>query len=105
VTKEQFDNFLSTVFNRTIKMFNCKRDEYACNDDVFRSFRLGTGFSIHDEPAQVAYEYLCKHLESIRTMVKNCEENVESTEYIEEKIGDAINYLIIIEGLLKEKNK
>ena len=103
MTKEEFDNFLSTVFNRTIKMFNIKRNEYACDDDVFRSFRLGTGFSIHDEPSQVAYEYLCKHLESIRTMVKNSE-NIE-TEYIEEKIGDAMNYLVIIDGLLKEKSK
>jgi hypothetical protein len=30
---------------------------------------------------------------------------VPSIEYIEEKIGDAINYLILIEGMLKERKR
>jgi hypothetical protein len=31
--------------------------------------------------------------------------SVPSIDYIEEKIGDAINYLILIEGMLKERKR
>ena len=51
----------------------------------------------------MAYEYLCKHLESIQSILKKLPEEVPRYELINEKFGDAINYLIIIEGLLKER--
>mgnify|MGYP003124102582 CR=1 FL=1 len=41
-----------------------KRAEYAHKEDVFKSFKNGTGFSLHTEPEQVAWSYLAKHLES-----------------------------------------
>ena len=66
----KFQELLANIYNRTTNMFTKKRNEYANDEDVFISFKNGTGFSIHNEPEQVAYEYLCKHLESVRTMVK-----------------------------------
>ena len=51
----------------------------------------------------MAYEYLCKHLESIQSILKKLPKETPRYELINEKFGDAINYLIIIEGLLKER--
>jgi hypothetical protein len=36
-------------------------------------------------------------------MLSDLNNNPPDEDYINEKIGDAINYLIIIEGLLKER--
>tara|TARA_R110000824_G_scaffold197053_5_gene380396 strand:- start:2993 stop:3319 length:327 start_codon:yes stop_codon:yes gene_type:complete len=99
----KFQLLLKGIFNRTESTFNKKKHEYAHNQDVFKSLKNGVGFSFHDEPEQVAYEYLCKHLESIQSILKKLPEETPRYELINEKFGDAINYLIIIEGLLKER--
>jgi len=102
MTRDQFDLFLLSFFNRTQKILTSKSKEYASDADIFLSFKKGTGFSFHNEAEKVAYEYLCKHLESIKTMLDNLDKP-PNKDYIEEKIGDAVNYLIIIEGLIKER--
>ena len=78
-------------------------NEYASDTDVFLSFRKGVGFSFHDTPEGVAWEYACKHFESIKTIISKIPDEIPSDELIDEKIGDAINYLIILEGLIKER--
>ena len=102
MTRDKFELFLASVFNRTQSILTSKSKEYASDADVFVSFKKGTGFSFHNESEKVAYEYLCKHLESIKSMLDNLD-NPPDKKYINEKIGDAINYLIILEGLLKER--
>ena len=99
----RFRCFLQGVFNRTESTFLRKRNEYANDQDVFISFKNGKDFSFYTEEEQVAYSYLCKHLESIRSMLKNLPDKEPDENLINEKFGDAINYLIIIEGLLKER--
>ena len=101
--RDKFEILLNKVFDRTRNVLTKKSKEYATDEDVFQSFKNGTGFSFHNEAEKVAYEYLCKHLESIQTMLSDLNNNPPDEEYINEKIGDAINYLIIIEGLLKER--
>ena len=58
---------------------------------------------MNSEPEHVAWSYAAKHLESIMSILEKLPEEEPSEELINEKIGDAINYLIIIEGLLKER--
>ena len=100
---KKFEILLKEIFKRTENVFLTKRNEYANNEDVFKSFKNGVGFSLHTEPEQVAWSYLAKHLESIQSIIKKLPNEKPSKELIEEKVGDAINYLIIIEGLLKER--
>ena len=78
-------------------------NEYANDSDVFLSFKKGVGFSFQDTPEGVAWEYACKHFESIKTIIGKIPDEIPSDELIDEKIGDAINYLIILEGLIKER--
>tara|TARA_R110000744_G_scaffold160678_7_gene276978 strand:+ start:48 stop:374 length:327 start_codon:yes stop_codon:yes gene_type:complete len=99
----KFKLLLQGIINRTESTFNRKRNEYANDADVFISLKNGTDFSFHNEPEKVAYEYLCKHLESIKSIISKLPEEKPRYELINEKFGDAINYLIIIEGLLKER--
>ncbi len=103
MTYDKFMELLEKRFNKTRETYSTKMIEYANVNDVFESFKKGVGFSFHDTPEGVAWEYACKHFESIKTIISKCPEQVPTDELLEEKIGDAINYLIILEGLIKER--
>ena len=101
---KKFKKLLKHICDRSENTFTKKRSEYANDVDVFENIKRGIGFSIFNtEPEQVAWSYATKHLESIASMLEKLPEEVPSNDLIEEKIGDAINYLIIIEGLLKDR--
>ncbi len=100
---QEFKKLLEYRFDKTRETYSTKMTEYANIMDVFKSFREGVGFSFHDTPEGVAWEYACKHLECIKTIISKLPGEVPTDELLEEKIGDAINYLIILEGLIKER--
>jgi hypothetical protein len=100
---QEFKKLLESRFSKTRETYSTKMNEYATDLDVFQSFRRGVGFSFHDTPEGVAWEYTCKHLECIKTIISKLPGEVPTDELLEEKIGDAINYLIILEGLIKER--
>jgi len=99
----KFKELLEKRFNKTRKVYSKKMNEYANDLDVFLSFKKGVGFSFQNTPEGVAWEYACKHFESIKTIISKLPDEIPSDELIDEKIGDAINYLIILEGLIKER--
>ena len=100
---KNFKNLLEKRFEKTRKTYSVKMNEYATDLDVFQSFKNGIGFSFHNTPEGVAWEYACKHFESIKTIISKLPDEVPTDELLDEKIGDAINYLIILEGLIKER--
>ena len=100
---QEFKKLLESRFDKTRETYSRKMNEYATDLDVFQSFKRGVGFSFHDTPEGVAWEYACKHFECIKTIISKCPGEVPTDELLEEKIGDAINYLIILEGLIKER--
>lgn len=100
---KDFKDLLEKRFEKTRKTYSIKMNEYATDLDVFQSFKKGVGFSFHDTPEGVAWEYACKHLECIKTIISKLPDEVPTDELLNEKIGDAINYLIILEGLIKER--
>ena len=100
---KEFRELLEDTFEKSRETYNNKMNEYATDLDVFQSFREGVGFSFQSTPEGVAWEYACKHFESIKNIISKCPGEVPTDELLEEKIGDAINYLIIIKGLVKER--
>ena len=103
MTYDKFMELLEERFNKTRETYSTKMIEYANVNDVFESFKKGVGFSFHDTPEGVAWEYACKHFESIKSIISKLPDEIPSDELVDEKIGDAINYLIILEGLIKER--
>ena len=104
MNQKAFITLLEKIFDRTRQVLARKRNEYIHNQDVFSSFKKGTQMSFHSMPEKVAWEYACKHLESIKSMLDNIDKGQEpDAELINEKFGDAINYLILIEGMLKDR--
>tara|TARA_B100000902_G_C27182464_1_gene849661 strand:- start:345 stop:659 length:315 start_codon:yes stop_codon:yes gene_type:complete len=100
---KDFNKLLESRFKKTRETYSRKMNEYATDLDVFQSFKEGVGFSFQDTPEGVAWNYASKHFESIKNIISKIPNEIPSHELVDEKIGDAINYLIIIEGLIKER--
>jgi cyanate lyase len=89
---------------RSMSVLDSKRKEYVFNDNPFQNFEEGVGLSVVETREAVTYGYAVKHLQSVRAVIQNFESNgtLPDKEVIQEKFGDAINYLIILEQMLLE---
>lgn len=85
-----------------------KGEEYSTANNVFHNFDDSVGIAFAKSPEMVAWEYMSKHLQSIRDLVEQTQHGYAGfpkEEMINEKIGDAVNYLILIEGMFKQRIK
>jgi hypothetical protein len=99
----------SILFNERIdkirSILGAKTEEYATSTDVLHNFKAAAELKSETDfttPAQSAWGMALKHLISIQDMI--FKEEKPNFDLIDEKIGDAINYLILIEAILKEKS-
>lgn len=74
------------------------RGEADCNSN-FKRVAEGVG----SDPVTICYVYLAKHLDSIANFVKTGA--TKSEESIEGRIGDAVNYLLILASLIEEQKE
>lgn len=96
-------DFNKIVLERMDKCKNTlvrKAQEYATEEDRLHNFYIGANF-LDDTPAKYALSLMTKHLVSVRDIVLSKER--PSQEIIDEKIGDAINYFILLEAILQEE--
>jgi hypothetical protein len=106
MTRKQF---VEDVVQRRIKLIQdvlqTKNEEYAGQEDVFKAFTEALPLSFHDTKQAVAWEFMVKHLQSIKLIIEERAKTgkIPDEKLLEEKIGDAINYLILIEGMFKEE--
>lgn len=104
-----YKNFEELLVERLYKIKNSlafKSKEYATEHDKLRNFKLGAKI-LRNTPHKTLLGYFTKHMVSIVDIVENYDGEQQITEefnkIIDEKIGDAINYLILLEALFKEK--
>ena len=105
--------FLKEVVDKTLSSIRyslgVKAVEYVRNEDAMHNFNVGSKMTgmIREK---VLYGFSLKHLISISDIRNDIEKGVLPTEKIvEEKYGDAINYLIlekasVLERIHKSKN-
>ena len=105
MTRKQF---VEEVVQRRVQLIkeilDQKNSEYADKEDVFKAFTESLPLSFHDTKQAVAWEFMVKHLQSIKMIIEARAKTgkIPDEKVLEEKIGDAINYLILIEGMFKE---
>lgn len=109
MTARDFDDMLRTRLNKTLAVLKSKAAEYATDDDRLHNFkRAAKDFpsmeGIGTTPADTLVGMMRKHWVSIADIVDRhgCGESV-SPALIDEKIGDAVNYLILLEAVLLER--
>lgn len=98
----------SEAFNHIVKarcdliqsILASKAKEYAIDDRLYNFKRAAEILRI--TPQRALFGMFMKHLVSVIDLVEG---SIQPTRYlIDEKIGDAINYLILLEAILKEQN-
>ena len=98
---EQFDKVLDRRLALTREILASKRKEYAGDGDRLHNFnRASKMLGCSREAALIGM--LSKHLVSILDIVDNFATNPPSVEMIEVKIGDTVNYLALLEAMMKE---
>jgi hypothetical protein len=106
VNAEQFEKILDRRLELTKQVLAKKRKEYAGDDgDRLHNFnRAAAMLGVSREKALLGM--WTKHIVSILDIVDGLSPvNVPTMELIEEKVGDAVNYLILLEAMLKERAK
>lgn len=103
---DKFNKFVDHVLERTKATLSNKAKEYSTYEDRFSDFNKATGLSFHESREKVAWEYMCKHLQSIKNILDHVEIGVNghpTKELVSEKFKDSINYLILIEAMILDK--
>jgi len=104
MTREDFSRRVEKRIDLVRQTLLTKHKEYAKDDNVFRNFDdAAGGFSLHSTSAEVLWSYMTKHLVSIKDIV--ADNTPVTNELVSEKIGDVINYLILLEAMLNEKGE
>lgn len=104
MTHKEFEQVFERAVERSKGVLFSKLKEYTSDDDQLESFKTQAGMSLAATPMGIAYELMVKHIYSVRKMVQEFEEcgKRPSIRLMNEKFGDSINYLILIEALFLE---
>lgn len=104
MTMGEFDAILERRIGLMRSVLASKGEEYATDQDQLHNFKRAA--QLRREPdagaPEVLLGMLVKHWVSIEDLVHNWSFVGAAVARIDEKIGDAINYLVLLEALLKE---
>ena len=104
MTNKDFETkILDFRLSEIIRLLGIKGKEYGSDLDRFSNFKDIAKVS-DDAPEHVAFTLMMKHFSFIKDICQHkFRKDMITTKLINEKIGDCINYLILIEGIIKEK--
>jgi hypothetical protein len=99
MNNQEFDEILNFRIESIKSILTSKAKEYAHGDRLY-NFKRAAEIE-RATPAKSLFGMLTKHLVSVIDMVEG---NLETPPaMVNEKIGDLINYLILLEAVFKEK--
>ena len=94
----EFNKILSSRLEKTRATLGTKAREYAM-DDRLHNFRIAALVNGTTAP-HALWGMATKHLVSIMDIIEGRKPNIKVL--VEEKIGDLVNYLILLEAILQE---
>lgn len=105
MTAEDFKKISQARLTGCDVVLNAKGEEYSRHGDRLHNFK-SAGRHKGESPVRALWGMYVKHLVSVEDML----EDVEQGKYIDpskiaEKIGDSINYHLLLEGLMVEHNE
>lgn len=96
---EDFEVLLQSRVEQIQSVLGNKAKEYAQDDDRLYNFKIAARTK-GETPEKALWGMAVKHLVSVMDLVDG---KLESTPpMVDEKVGDMINYLILLEAILKE---
>jgi hypothetical protein len=96
-----FSNVVNDTINNILAVLKQKEQEYASTESRFHNFEVA-GRKLGVTPEKALLGMMIKHVVSIEDLVNWVEQSPKriTIEAINEKIGDNINYLILLKGML-----
>ena len=94
-----FDGMLDERLKKIKDTLSLKASGYAFNSDRLHNFKVAGQIS-DQPPTKALWGMAMKHLVSITDLIEGRLENNRGN--VDEKIGDMINYLILLEALLED---
>lgn len=106
MNRKDFNAHVEQCFERSRNVMVKKGAEYSGDEEVFHNFNNSVGISLHSTNVAVCWEFLVKHLQSVKDMVTSFEAGYGlgkiDQHLLDEKFGDIHNYLLLMEGMIKE---
>jgi hypothetical protein len=102
MTTPDFNKVVESQIDRIKCVLVKKALEYNLDSDRLSVFKHGAGIS-EETPEQVLYGFMLKHIISVTDMINSKE--TYSEELWNEKITDICNYLILLQGLLRDTGR
>jgi hypothetical protein len=103
MTEQEFDALVEKRLDLTREVLIIKAKEYRRNSDPLHNFNMASKLN-NTTREKALWGFATKHLVSFLDMLDDIEKNkLPQREYVEEKIGDLINYLILCEASIKDR--
>ncbi len=99
-----FNNVVSDRMDKITKVLSQKEEEYANMEDRFHNFKVAARI-LNCTPENALLGMAMKHFVSVLDIVESLDTPKPKLDIplINEKVGDAINYLILLEGMLLQR--
>jgi hypothetical protein len=97
--KKDFDILVNKRLTECKKVLISKASDYASDDDRLANFKRGAAL-VNLTPKQYAQALVTKHIVAIADKVISDE--VMTPAFVTEKMGDVINYMLLLEALNKD---
>lgn len=101
MTPARFDELLERRLGLIKKVLKEKAKFYASTEDRLYNFKAAACMAGDSSSEEALWGMLCKHLVSVYDLVTH--RRICKQEVIDGKIGDSINYLILLEALFTER--
>jgi hypothetical protein len=113
MTAQEFKEILIKTLTSCRRVLRAKASEYAKEDRLYNFKRAAE--CLRQTPEQALLGMMQKHSVSVIDLIEACKDNcierdsgkilgpIPDKSLINEKIGDSINYLILLKGLLYER--
>lgn len=103
MTGPEFNAILTDRLAKTRSVLGAKAEEYASAADRLHNFKRAAAMTGRT-PAQACVGFMTKHLVSVFDLVDRAAGGKPpDPAQLDEKIGDAVNYLILLEAILREQ--
>jgi len=95
-----FDTILNQRCQKMVNVLAGKGNEYTQNGDRLYHFKIAAAVD-NETPAEALWGMMKKHLVSVKDLKDG--NTILTSEIIDEKIGDMINYLVLLEAIFLEE--
>ena len=105
MNEKDFNKIAEATMAWCMKTLCAKGDEYARGGDRLWNFKVA-GRKLNCHPAEALAGMMVKHTVSVDDIIDGLAKGiVPPKELVAEKIGDSINYLLLLEGLVEEERQ